>query len=242
MLAHAAAALHTSGSMKPPVSILAGSILAATTLVSPCSSLQAAADAPERHVVLMVWDGMRPDMISEKNTPTLFKLAHDGVNFAHNHSVYPTSTEVNGTTIATGVYPSTDHIIGNKEYRPEIDAKRPIPTEHPPAVKRGDAIAGGKYIAVPTLAEIIQQAGFPTAVAGTKTVALLHDRSENKESDAGKQSQIVFAGRTIPSSLLDEIVKTEGAGFPPVVSFPNTAQDHRTSVSAFRVHWKIGGE
>src|SRR6476619_1114046 len=58
----------------------------------------------ERHVVVLVWDGMRPDFVSERNTPTLWKLAQEGVTFAHHHSVYVSATNVNGAAIATGVY------------------------------------------------------------------------------------------------------------------------------------------
>ena len=33
----------------------------------------------DRHVVVIVWDGMRPDFVSEQNTPALWKLARSGV-------------------------------------------------------------------------------------------------------------------------------------------------------------------
>lgn len=59
----------------------------------------------ERHVVVVVWDGMRPDFVNERNTPTLWKLAQEGVTFQSHHSVYLTATNVNGAAIATGVYP-----------------------------------------------------------------------------------------------------------------------------------------
>jgi len=32
----------------------------------------------DRHVVVVVWDGMRPDFVSERNSPTLWKLARAG--------------------------------------------------------------------------------------------------------------------------------------------------------------------
>ena len=42
--------------------------------------VRAAVAAPERHVVVVVWDGMRPDFVSQQNTPTLWKLAQNGVD------------------------------------------------------------------------------------------------------------------------------------------------------------------
>ena len=58
----------------------------------------------KRHVVVVVWDGMRPDFVSKENTPALWKLAHEGVVFRNHHSVYSSATNVNGTAMVTGVY------------------------------------------------------------------------------------------------------------------------------------------
>jgi predicted AlkP superfamily pyrophosphatase or phosphodiesterase len=30
------------------------------------------------HIVVVVWDGMRPDFISQEHTPALYQLARDG--------------------------------------------------------------------------------------------------------------------------------------------------------------------
>src|ERR1700747_2951073 len=82
------------------------------------------AAAPRRHVVVMVWDGMRSDFVTEKNCPTLYSLAQRGVRFAHHHSVYPSATEVNGTAISTGAWPVNSGLFGNSEYLPAIDWKK----------------------------------------------------------------------------------------------------------------------
>src|SRR5580693_6879508 len=91
------------------------------------SPLMAAGKA--RHVVVIVWDGMRPDFITESNSPTLFKLAHEGVWFQNHHPVFVSTTEVNGSAIATGDYPAHDGVVGNTEFRPAIDPLKPFHTE-----------------------------------------------------------------------------------------------------------------
>src|SRR6266516_5821302 len=106
-----------------------------------------------RRVVVLVWDGMRPDFVTEQNCPALCELARGGVNFAHHHSVYPSATEVNGTAISTGGYPAHDGIVGNHEYRPEIDALKPVRTESPETARREDELTHGHYVRLPTLAE-----------------------------------------------------------------------------------------
>ncbi len=119
----------------------------------------------DRHVVVVVWDGMRPDFVSEETTPTLWKLAREGVSFRNHHPVYPSATMVNGTAIVTGVYPGKSGLIANYVYRPDIEAHVAIAVESPAVVKKGDQLSNGKYISVPTIAELVQRAGGRTAVA-----------------------------------------------------------------------------
>src|SRR5437764_982075 len=78
------------------------------------------AAAPEKHVVVVVWDGMRPDFVTEQNAPTLWKLAQSGVFFQNHHSVYPSATIVNGTAIVTGNSPSHDAILANRDLFPAL--------------------------------------------------------------------------------------------------------------------------
>src|SRR5262245_12900825 len=74
-----------------------------------------------KHVVLVVWDAMRPDFVTASNCPTLFQLSQQGTTFTKHHAAYPSATEVYGTVLATGVNPARSHIVGNHEYRPYID-------------------------------------------------------------------------------------------------------------------------
>ena len=191
------------------------------------------------HVVMMVWDGMRPDFVTEEYTPTLWKLSRQGVTFANNHPAYPSTTEVNGTTLATGVYPAHSGVIGNREFRPSIDARKPVGTESVEAIGKGDAMSGGKYLAVPTVAETVQAAGFRTAVAGTKPVALLHDRTDARKSLAARESMTVFHGESRQPDATREITKAAG-DFPTKLAFPNSEQDGWTVKVLTEQLWKKG--
>ena len=90
-----------------------------------------AAKKNDRHVVVVVWDGMRPDFVTERNTPTLWKLAGEGVTFRNHHSAYPTATDVNGAALATGVYPRRNGLLANREYRSRIDLQRAFENGEP---------------------------------------------------------------------------------------------------------------
>jgi arylsulfatase A-like enzyme len=193
------------------------------------------------HVVLVVWDGMRPDFITADGTPTLYALAQSGTRFARNHSVYITSTEVNGAAIATGCYPGRNGILANREYRPEVSITRIFATEDANAVRILDALRGGAYLRIPTLAERVQKAGHRTAVAGTKPVALLHDRNHIRTASQG--STILFAGKSFPAEAARRIAGRIGK-FPeyPSAEFlaPNTAQNEWTTRALVEELWRDG--
>src|SRR5919198_484290 len=121
-----------------------------------CASAAAIVPAkPEGHVVVVVWDGMRPDFVSEQNTPTLWKLAREGTTFGNHHAAYPSATMVNGTAMMTGVYPGKSGIIANYVYRPDIDSQHPVAIELQSVVEKGDQLSGGKYIGAPTIADLV---------------------------------------------------------------------------------------
>jgi arylsulfatase A-like enzyme len=164
-----------------------------------------------RHVVILVWDGMRPDFISESNTPALWKFAREGVTFRNHHSVYPTMTDVNGSAIATGAYPNKNGLLANQEYRSRIDSKKPYETAALDVIRKGDATSNGKYLLVPTVAEAVRASGRTVAIAGTKSVAFLHDRSAEWTSAVSQKNGLVrFAAAPMPPSLRDQMLQLLG--------------------------------
>jgi arylsulfatase A-like enzyme len=192
----------------------------------------------ERHVVVVVWDGMRPDFVSERHTPTLWKLAQDGVTFAHHHSVYVSATNVNGAAIATGVYPNHNTLLANREFRPSIDPLRPFENAQPDTIEKGDKATGGKYIAAPTIAEIVHATGRRTAIVGTKAVAFLHDRHADWTSAAAKDF-VKFAAAPMPAPLREETLRLLG----PFAIEPSKTDETRNSYATralTEIMWRDG--
>ena len=190
------------------------------------------------HVIILVWDGMRPDFITPQYCPNLYSLATNGVFFKNHHCAYVSSTEVNGTVLATGVHPGRSRVIANTDYRPEISVTGTFATEGLDAIRRGDLLTDGHYLGAETLAEILQDQGIPTLIAGSKPVVLLHDRSNHKDSAAEKESGLLFEGKTIPRSLGEALPKVNDDKNWPSNAIPNTAQDNWTTRSLLRALWK----
>ena len=187
------------------------------------------------HVLVVVWDGMRPDFVSEKNTPTLATLAHDGVTFRNNHAVFPSATNVNGTALVTGAYPGHSGLLANHIYRPEIDPGKSIDVEVPPVVQKGDQLSGGKYVAVPTIPELLQAAGRRSVVATAKTVGLLLDRHIDPARSQGCVT--LFAGESLPPGSAASIAKILGP-FPKAPKFAQS--DSWTTKALTDFLWKDG--
>ena len=210
-------------------------ILIAALLGQP-ASVVAAATGPEsvkrvstantRHVVLVVWDGMRPDFITEKYAPTLDKLAHEGVRFSNHHAVFPTATDVNGAALATGFYPNRNGLAANLEFRPAINSRQPIDMGDPDSIKRGDEISGGKYLAVPTFVESLRAAGKKVALVGAKSVAMLFDRHNDWTVVRIKGKPLtIFAATQLDSSAREEMTKLLG----PILDDPRATAAQRNN-------------
>jgi hypothetical protein len=109
-------------------------------------------------------------------------------------------------------------VLANIEFRPAINPLKLINTENITAIRKGDEVTDDCYLALPTLAEMMQQQGLRTAIAGSKGVAVLHDRKPRAgENPAGLA---LFANATLPESLWPQL--TNRFGSPPT----NTSQRH----------------
>ncbi len=77
-------------------------------------------------ILLIVWDGLWPDMISPEHTPYLAQMAEEGVFCSASHAVFPTATRINSASLSTGCYPHRHGLVDNELYVPALDPERPI--------------------------------------------------------------------------------------------------------------------
>ncbi len=219
--------------------ILCLAALAAHPLTTAFSAPEAEAKprGKAKHVVLIVWDGMRADFATAAHAPTLAKLATTGVNFRRHHSVYPTLTSVNATVLATGVHPARSGVLGNYEYRPEVEPSKSLGMNDPASVRLLDQASGGRYLLVPTVAELVQARGGRTAIAGTKSAPIAFDRQVN--GPAPRDSVTLVEGTTLPASAFARFRKVLGP-YPNSVKVPSSAQDRWTTRALTEVLWKDG--
>src|SRR3984893_13437865 len=84
---------------------------------------------PAAHAQLViVVDGLRPDYVTPALMPRLTSLGRRGVVFNAHHSVFPTVTRVNASSMVTGTYPESHGLLGNTVYIPAVNATRGLDT------------------------------------------------------------------------------------------------------------------
>jgi len=221
--------------ISPPMSLRL--LVAIAHLLLAAASFAGEKNGKAKHVVVVVWDGLRPDFVTPDNAPTLAALARHGVFFKNNHSAYPSSTNVNGVVLATGEEPTHSGIVANQEFRPAIDPHKAFDTSDFPALE--DERFADQFIASATIAEIVQKAGYRTAIVGSKPIAQLAGRSRQRETEAGRHSIVVSRGRALPANTLAAIAATIGP-FPKRTGFPNDKEDAWSTRALTESLWRDG--
>lgn len=133
-----------------------------------------------RIVIVFVVDGLRPDAISEEDTPTLHRLRAEGVEVTDAHAVFPTVTRVNAAAISTGAQPGTNGIVGNQLYAPAVDPRRAFDTGNYQNLLALDRASAGRLLLAPTLAERLHARGLTLAAVSsgsTGSAFLLNPRA-----------------------------------------------------------------
>jgi hypothetical protein len=153
---------------------LAGVAAIAAITMSASLPRSAAAGNATLNMVLVL-DGLRPDSITAEETPHLWRLRQEGVNFLNGHSVFPTVTRTNATAIATGTYPDRNGMFGNQLYVREVNPKRSFGNDEHENLLRLDEVTGGGMVLTKSLAEILAERGKTLAVvsSGSTGSALL---------------------------------------------------------------------
>ncbi len=117
--------------------------------------------------LVLILDGLRPDSINPQDTPNIYRLRQEGVEYLNGHSVFPTVTRVNTAAIATGVYPGTNGILSNSMYASGVNPTRSFSTDSLKALRKLDEVSGGKIIFVKSLGEFLGSRGGKLAAVGS---------------------------------------------------------------------------
>jgi arylsulfatase A-like enzyme len=175
-----------------------------------------------QRVILVVWDGMRPDYVTEELTPNLCALAGAGARYRRAVGIYPSVTRPTTSSVSTGSYPAAHGVLSNIFVGPPGD-RALIDTGDRASLERLRAINNGRMLPMPTLAEAVAAAGKKIVVMGSGSngqVVLL---------DPERVGTTIHVGFTLPESLMATL--TERFGPVPAKAIPvNAANDWLNTV------------
>lgn len=208
-----------------PTALLAGCndddgqpVATPTPTPTPSATPMPTAQQQPTRTIVFVWDGLRPDDVTQADTPNLYGLQQAGVNFSDNHSTYPTFTMMNGSSFATGSFPKTSGFYGNTFWTPPQGISSTIPignsaggtaqdyvdpvfTEDYQVLTTLNNYYGGQLLLVKSLFATAQSAGMTTATIGKSGAAYIQD--------LGKGGYFLDENTVQPRSLVTEL---QGAG------------------------------
>lgn len=113
----------------------------------------------DKHFVIVGLDGLRADMVTPENTPNFLRLAQRGVHFNQHHSVFPTATRVNISSLVTGAYSGTHGIVNNAIFEPAISSETWVDLGKYDVVEAADAYFQGQLLCTPSLGEVLSDHG-----------------------------------------------------------------------------------
>ncbi len=187
--------------------------------------------AEPRNIVIFVADGLRYGSVTPENTPNLWRLKTEGVDFANSHSLFPTVTTANASAIATGHYIGDTGNFGNTVYAGEPFAHSkgsPTPDyETNQTITEMNARFGGNYLGETSLLAAARKAGFQTAAFGKvgptriQDAAAKPDGSETLivDDDIGRKDDL-----THPAWFSDGLKANFLGDKAPLKAIPNFAQ------------------
>jgi phosphonoacetate hydrolase len=168
-------------------------------------------------IVIVAFDGLRPDMVDEDLTPNLAAFCRQGSHCTDSRGVFPTETRVNQASLITGRHPSGHGMVANK-FR-EATAGGTLNTADFAALSLADETLGG-IMTAPSLGQILHDAGHALAVVGCGTPGgnrILHNHAEaldalnislhglDKTTTPGAGEALVEAHGPIPEAALPNL-------------------------------------
>ncbi len=140
-------------------------------------------------VAVVVFDGLRPDMIRPDTTPNLVRFAAWGATMRSAHSVFPSETRVCTSSVSTGCHPRRHGLMANVMFHP-VDPSRMVNTGNGEVLRALEQALGQPILLRPGLSDILAEAGRDFAVFSSGTTGQTFLLAPN----ADRHGQVVVSG------------------------------------------------
>jgi Type I phosphodiesterase / nucleotide pyrophosphatase len=151
-------------------------------LMLVCTGSSLAQNNRPHNVILFVPDGLRGRIVTGATAPAMAEVRDRGVNFKNSHSMFPTLTTANASSMATGHYLGDTGDFANTIYTgyPVAAANDTVTPflEVDPVILDADEHFGGDYLNEETILKMARARGFSTAALGKLGPTLIFDHTD----------------------------------------------------------------
>lgn len=105
--------------------------------------------------VIVVLDGLRPDMVTADVMPNLAGFRTRATTFVNARSVFPSVTPAAAASLATGAFPGTHGVLGSEVYWPDIARDRVLDLDDHRVVRGLEQALPGGLVAAATLGDVL---------------------------------------------------------------------------------------
>src|SRR5579864_1801469 len=154
---------------------------------SVSASSASAENGTPHNIILFVPDGLRGRIVTAETAPAMAAVRDNGVNFKNSHSLFPTFTTANASTMATGHYLGDTGDFSNTIYTgypvgPADGTVTPF-LEADPVILDADEHFGGDYLNEETILKTARAKGYSTAAIGKLGPTLIFDHTDKTGAD-----------------------------------------------------------
>jgi hypothetical protein len=165
-------------------------------------------------VVVIVFDGLRPDMVTPDRMPELARFAAGSQWFRQARSVFPSMTRVATSSVATGVSPSQHGIVGNAFYFPEVTTEFVLDVSKAEDIALAEARLNGRFLTAPTFADALAAGGRSFAVVHSGSPGSTYAINPNVKANRHWTFSVLGARHTRTPEAVLEMVERFGP-LPP---------------------------
>lgn len=165
-------------------------------------------------VVVIVFDGLRPDMVTSRLMPNLAAFGAQSLWFREARSVFPSMTRVATSSISAGAPPALHGIVGNAFFDPAITAEHVIDTSLAGDVALAEARLGRDLIGAETLGDRLAAAGKSFAVVHSGSAGSAYAINPRAAQHGHWTFSVMGADATRTPHAADEVIARFGP-LPP---------------------------
>jgi predicted AlkP superfamily pyrophosphatase or phosphodiesterase len=181
-------------------------ILFLNLLVANTIAAQTVSNKSDIRTLIVFFDGLRPDYITPELMPNLYLFSKKGSYGKQHHSVFPTVTRVNASSLSTGCYPGSHGLMGNAVYFPQINETAGLNTGDASELNKIAEATDNHLLTAVSLGEVLEQNGSSLFVfsSGSTGQALM----QNHKVSGGA---IINTSMILPESMKTKIFSDIGA-------------------------------